>query len=154
MDEVSNGAISEWVGPLRLACRSMARVGLVASSVLISGAWAQDLYSKETPGEDHKPADDPYCLNMDYQLVPEFIRLLHEKLSKRTYIPFRQKYGQGYLVIGMQAPFFDGDTITLMKAACRREDWSDDLGCFASVFIGFRSQRKLVFYEWRIGTQH
>jgi len=118
-----------------------------------SDDWAQDLYSDATPEEDHKPmGPGPFC-GMDAQHAERFAALLKKKLSKKSYASPYQKHGPGILLVGMQSPWFDGDTCDLMRDACRKTDWSTDLGYFSHVYISFRSLNRQIFEEWKWDAQ-
>jgi hypothetical protein len=90
---------------------------------------------------------------MDKQTAARFAALLKKKLSKQSYAAAHIQHGPGMLLVGMQSPWFDGETCEMMREACRKTDWSTDRGYFSHVFIAFRSMNKQDFEEWRWGAQ-
>jgi hypothetical protein len=117
-----------------------------------SDRWAQDLCSYATPGEKHKPMGPGPYVGMDKQISKRFALLLKKKLSKESYAKTHAKYGPGMLLVGIQSPWFDGQTCEMMREACRRMDWSTDRGYFSHVFISFSSLNVQTFqrWEWRV----
>jgi hypothetical protein len=118
-----------------------------------SEEWGQDLYSNATPGETHRPMGPGPFMNMDAESAKRFVRVLKKKLSKESYAKAREKYGPGILLVGMQSPWFDGETCDLMREECQTTDWSTDRGYFSHVFISFRSLNEQAFKEWKWDAQ-
>lgn len=112
-----------------------------------NSAYAQDRFSSETPDEKHKPVDPGPYHSMDQDFVPNFVSVLKKKLEKKSYVPWRDKYGPGYLIVPIKYPWFDRETVRLMKEA-----WTDclvdDIGCFRSIRIAFSSLNKIRFLRW------
>ena len=109
-----------------------------------SGEWAKDLYSYATPGESHKPMRSgsyegikPYT-GMDEQIASRFATLLKKKLSKQSYTASYEKYGPGILLVGIQSPWFDEQTCDMVRAECRKTNWSTCQCYFSHVFIYFK----------------
>lgn len=113
-----------------------------------SDQWAQDRYSATTPGEPHKPMGPGPYVGMDEQTAERFAELLKKKLSKESYATPYEKYGPGMLLVGMQSPWFNGNTCEIMHHACLKADWSGDRGYFSHIFISFRSLNQQTFEEW------
>ncbi len=113
-----------------------------------SDEFAKDLYSYATPGEDHQPMPSGPHFQMDSQFTYRFISVLKKKLGKKSYLPFKEKFGPGQLIICIQHSWFDAGTVEEMKELCKSEDWSDDLGCFDKILISFSSMNKRVFKLW------
>lgn len=114
-----------------------------------SDDWAQDQYSDATPEEEHKPMGPGPFVGMDAQHAKSFADLLKKKLSKDSYAKPCREHGPGILLVGMQSPWFDGETCEMMKEACRNTDWSTDRGYFSHVFISFRFMNQQEFEEWK-----
>jgi hypothetical protein len=73
---------------------------------------------------------------MDISFAKSFVSVIKKKLEKKSYVPWLEQYGPGYLVIPIKHPWFDGQTVRLMKkasAGC----CVNDIGCFRSVHIAF-----------------
>ena len=118
-----------------------------------SPEWAEDLYCHATPGENHKPMGPGPYAGMDQQTGARFTALLKKKLSKQSYANAYAEYGPGMLLMGMQSPWFDGNTCEMMEEICRETDWSTDRGYFSHVFISFRSMNRQEFEEWKWDAQ-
>jgi len=68
-------------------------------SAFWTGEYARDLYSYATPGEQHKPIGRGPFVEMDDAFAASFLSVVKKKLEKRSYIPWRDRYGPGYLVV-------------------------------------------------------
>ncbi|MDP1925414.1 MAG: hypothetical protein Q8K57_11605 [Thiobacillus sp.] len=117
------------------------------STAFWSEAYAKDLYSHATPGETHKPIGDGPFQDMDNIFAANFVSVVKKKLEKKSYIPWRDKHGPGYLVIPIKHPWFDGQTV-----ACMKDVWAasviNDLACFRGVYIAFLSSNAIKFSRW------
>jgi hypothetical protein len=101
-------------------------------------AFAQDICSYATEGEGHKPAPDgAVSVNPTSVFVRKFITLLAQKLSKSSYVDYRDTYGPGYLIVSIQYPFFSKDVVARLGCA-----WDElqvvDRGCFRSIYFAYR----------------
>ena len=112
--------------------------------------WARHVLSKVTPGETHKPIRPGPHKNMDRQFARSFVDVLSRKLAKRSYVPFRDCYGPGYLVVCEQHPFFDASTIDEMRETWKRDRPTADLGCFRAIYIAHRAGNGRGFLRWRV----
>lgn len=122
---------------------------LEVTDTFFSDEFARDLYSYATPGEEHVPMASGPFENMDDKTALRFVNIIKKKLCKSSYETVFAKYGQGYLLVGMQSIWFDGKTCELMAKHCRNEDWSSNKGYFSKIFISFRSLNRQVFEEWK-----
>lgn len=113
--------------------------------------YARDLYSYATLGETYKPVGRGPYQDMDDQFARNFVKVLHRKLTNKSYKPFFDQYGRGYLVLCMQHIWFDGNTIQVMK-----EYWDktkkQDLGYFKEAYITFSSLNHRYFRRWQLST--
>lgn len=119
------------------------------STAFLSDAHAKDLYSYATPGERHKPVGSGSFLGMDEEFAKSFVSIVKKKLEKQSYVPCREEHGPGYLVIPIQNPFFNGQTVAAMKDAWKNCD-IDDRRCFRSIYIAFPSGGVIRFSRWPI----
>jgi hypothetical protein len=119
------------------------------STVFLSDAHAKDLYSYATPGEVHKPVGPGPFPDMDKYFAQSFVSVIKNKLEKKSYVPCRTEHGPGYLVIPIQNPLFDGQTVAAMKDAWINCD-INDLSCFRSIYIAFPSGNEIKFSRWPI----
>ena len=113
-------------------------------------AFAKDLNSYATPGETHVSIGSGPFINMDEEFTSKFVAAVKSKLEKKGYVPLKDRYGPGYLVVSIQYPFFDSDTMQVV-----REKWDqttvNDLGCFRSVYVTFRVYEGYRVVRWRVG---
>lgn len=111
--------------------------------------YARDLYSHATPDEKHIPVSPGPYHDMDQRFVQSFVSVVAKKLKKKSYVPWRDQYGGGYLVVPIEYPWFDGRTRILLKAA-----WKNcsihNLRCFRSVYIAFPSLNTIRISRWSI----
>jgi len=88
-------------------------------------------------------------MNMDEEFASKFVTAVKSKLEKKGYIPFRDKYGPGYLVVSIHYPFLGSDSMELAE-----EKWAqsmiNDLGCFRSVYVTFRMLKGYKVVRWKI----
>ncbi len=101
-------------------------------------AFAQDICSYATEGEAHKPIPDGVVsVNPTSVFVRKIITVLAKKLSKSSYVGYRDKYGPGYLIVSIQFPFFCKEVV-----ACLGRAWDElqvvDRGCFRSIYFSYR----------------
>lgn len=105
-----------------------------------SDEFARDEYSYATPGEKHKPIGNGPFAGPDAKFAGRFVEVVRKKLEKRSYIPSRDAFGPGYLVVPIMYPLFNTHSIRFMKEA-----WSqtkiEDLGCFRSVYMSLQMGR-------------
>jgi hypothetical protein len=117
------------------------------STAFWSVGFAKDCYSAATPGEDHKPVGSGPYLSADANFAKNFVSVVKKKLEKTSYVPSRDQYGAGYLVVPIQYPLLSRETVRQMK-----DEWMGcsvaDLGCFRRIYIGFSSLNKPRFYRW------
>lgn len=115
-----------------------------------SDEYAQDLTSFATPGEVHKPIRPGVYGSMDSTFARRFVKALAGKLRKRSYLPCFKQYGPGYLIISIQFPWFNADTIgEVKKLWLSGRPWPDQ-GYFKEVYIAFPSMNKRAFRQWHV----
>ena len=113
-------------------------------------AYAEDLYSSVTPDEKHKPLGPGPFTGMEKMFAHRFVQALANKLKKRTYLPFLEQYGRGYLIIPMHHLWFDASTVREMKNLWRQQQPVEDLGCFKEVYITFSSLNRPAYRRWLV----
>jgi len=107
-------------------------------------AYAKDLYSYATPGEAHKPVGQWPFQDMDNTFAANFVSVVKKKLEKKSYVPWRDQHGPGYLVIPINHPWFDERTVMCMKDALAAST-INDIGCFRSIYVAFPSSNTIKF---------
>src|SRR6266850_1682753 len=84
------------------------------ADVFHSDDWAHDVFSYATLGEIHHDTSGQVKVDVDDKLASRFIQVLKSKLTKKTYEPFRDEIGPGYLVIFLHHPWLDDRCFQLM----------------------------------------
>ncbi len=112
-------------------------------------AFAKDLNSFATPGEAHVSIGNGPFIDMDDEFASKFVTAVKSKLEKKGYVPFRQRYGPGYLLVSIHHPFLGKDSMELVK-----QKWVkimvNDLGCFRSVYVTFRVFNGYRVVRWKV----
>jgi len=119
------------------------------TDAFFSNSYARDLYSYATPGEEHKPIEPGPYYYPDASFVFRFVDVLSSKLKKQSYLPYLEKYGAGFLIVPIQYPLFDGQTINIMKKRWLSMQPVENLGCFKEVYITFSSLNRPTFLRWK-----
>jgi hypothetical protein len=112
-------------------------------------AYARDLNSYATPGEAHVSVGNGPFMSMDEEFASKFVAAVKSKLEKKGYVPFRDKYGPGCLVVPILYPFLAADTFESIQREWKRRT-VNDLGCFRSVYVTFPSQNKYGVMRWTV----
>lgn len=103
--------------------------------------------------ESHIPHDtDTPVMNPEINIASVLLDLMKDKLSKSSYIPYKKKYGKGYLVISERDPYFDRQTIEAIDLITENSLIPNDKRCFKGVFLAIRNQNGLAFGEIRYYT--
>lgn len=105
-----------------------------------SDAFAQDEYSYATPDEKHRAIECGPFLEPDARFADRFVDVVRKKLEKKSYLPSREAYGPGYLLVPLMYPLFSRHSLEYMKKAWSRIQ-VEDLGCFRSVYMSVQMGR-------------
>ncbi|HCY64631.1 MAG TPA: hypothetical protein DHV59_17780 [Oxalobacteraceae bacterium] len=117
------------------------------TDAFFSSEWAMDL-SSYTSIKGHKPMKPGLYVDMDKQLAGNFCNLLEQKVDKKSYKPFVQQYGPGILVVGLESPWLDSDTIDAIDEEWLARGNPDISGTFAHVYLRFRSGSGNHAFSW------
>jgi hypothetical protein len=109
-----------------------------------NSAFAKDLYSHATEGEEHKPIGDGLFMNVTPEFAKNFVTAVQSKLEKTAYEKFRDEYGPGYLLVSIQFPFFGKNAFDFIDREWRAHE-IQDCGCFRSIYLAYR-----VFNGYRV----
>lgn len=115
-----------------------------------SADWAHDQFSHATEGEDDfdmKPEHGVY-MDMDKQAALIFVNEAKKKLNKSSYGDVSEEYGPGILVIIVDSPWFNDQTVAEMESAWSEDEVGDGAGYFDTMFIGWRTQNGFDFQKW------
>jgi hypothetical protein len=118
------------------------------TSAFMNRSFAEDAWSFATPGEQHRPRPNEVILGPDAQFAANFVATVKKKLEKKSYEPFRDQYGPGYLVVSIQYPLYGRDTLRFMRRAWELTTFSD-LGCFRSIYLIVRMFNGYQVTLWR-----
>jgi len=118
----------------------------------LNNEFARDINSSVTEGETHHSISGTLIVGPDAQFCQNFTASVRAKLEKKTYEKFRDQYGPGYLVVSIQNPFFDDETLSMIN-----QYWSSlqvaDLGCFRSVYLTYRVTHGYRIRRWTPPTK-
>jgi hypothetical protein len=135
------------------AIEAVIQSGSTVRWVEVVTAWwnkaeARDAFSFATPGETHVPGNTGLLVDMTAQFSSSFAEAVQNKLSKESYLPIKEKYGQGYLAVSVQFPFFDSNSFPNMQAAWEARSYRD-LECFRSIYLVYRAYQGYHVRHWR-----
>jgi hypothetical protein len=112
-----------------------------------SKEFAIDLNSYATEDEEHKPIGN-VSVSPDAKFSANFAAVVKKKLEKTSYVTFSDKYGQGYLVVSIQYPFFSKRTHRQMHKALSALSINDQLH-FRSIYLAYRVSDGYNVILWR-----
>ena len=110
--------------------------------------WAQDLTSYAATDKAHQPMEHGLFTNMDAMFAICFCDLVLKKASKPSYAPFVQRYGPGILMVGLESPWLNPNTLDAMCAEWAKRGSPDISTTFAHVYIGYRSNGANYATRW------
>lgn len=114
---------------------------LEITDAFFSREWARDVssYAAAEKPADHIPMRRSEHIGMDEQLATTVCELILQKAAKPSYAPFVAAHGPGILVVGLESPWLDDETIVEISrkwAALGKPDISDT---FSHVYLGYRN---------------
>lgn len=111
--------------------------------------WAEDLTSYAASDKVHRPMRKGVHMDMDNQVADGFAKVILEKFNNKSYKPVVNQFGPGILVVGIESPWLDEETVRAIN-----EKWAElgnpDLSpVFRWVYFGFRSggENKAVLWK-------
>jgi hypothetical protein len=119
------------------------------TDVFWTDGWARHLLSTVTSNETPKPLEPGPFVDMDNVFAQRFVHIVSNKLAKRGYLPYRNRYGPGYLVACVQSPFFNGDTLEDMNRHWAERPATVDNGCFRDIYVSYYTREGRAFLKWR-----
>lgn len=137
--------VIEEPNPPEAIIRSGKRVSWVeVVTAFWSEEFAKDVWTYATPSETHAPMSGPVHVGPDAAFSARFVQAVHSKLQKATYQPAFQKYGPGYLVVAIQYPLYNRQTMRFMREAWAASQ-AQDRGYFRAIYLTYR-----VFQGYRV----
>ena len=107
------------------------------TDAFFSGDWARDL-TTHAADVAHRPMEQRGYFEPDAQLADAFCRCVLDKAGKATYAGCIAQYGPGILVVGLESPWLDEDTIREINEAWAALGSPDISATFAHVYLGYR----------------
>lgn len=136
--------VSEWADPPDAIIKNGNETSWVEHTDLFpSEEVARSIMTYLTHGETHITHSNAPILEPDRTTAEAFMCLLKQKLSKQSYSDAYDQYGQGYLVISEQDPFFQNDTINEIHQTLNEEHIIEDKGYFRNVYLAERRSTEL-----------
>lgn len=120
---------------------------LELTAAFFSQEWAKDLSSYGTR-KGHTPMGAGLYMDMDRQFAGNFCDLLQQKAGKPSYRKFVEQYGPGILVVSLESPWLDDETLDAMKEEWGERGRPDISGTFAFVYLRQRSQGTDIVRPW------
>lgn len=129
---LSDGSITTW---------------MELTDAYFSEAWARDLSSFSSI-KGHEPMGRGMYIDMDNQLAENFCDLLIKKAKKNSYQAVVQQHGPGILVVGLESPWLDDETINAIDEEWLRRESPDISATFAHVYLRNRNANGNQAFAW------
>jgi hypothetical protein len=107
------------------------------TDAFFSGEWARDL-TTHAANVRHMPMEQRGYFEPDAQLAGAFCRCVIDKAGKTTYASCIAHYGPGILVVGLESPWLDEETIHEINRAWAELGSPDISSTFRYVYLGYR----------------
>lgn len=107
------------------------------TDAFFSGEWARDL-TTHAAAVAHRPMKQRGYFDPDAQLASAFCNCVIEKAGKTTYSNCVAQYGPGILVVGLESPWLDEETIHEINRAWAELGNPDISSTFGHVYLGYR----------------
>ncbi len=118
------------------------------TDAFFSRAWARDLSSYGSM-KGHKPMATGGYIGMDRQFAENFCDLVQQKASKQSYAPVVANHGPGILVVGLESPWLDDDTMYEVAEEWTARESPDISETFAFVYVRHRAANGGIVLPWR-----
>lgn len=117
------------------------------TDAFFSADWARDLNSKAAD-EPHQPMAKGVYVDMDARFANVFCDRLITKAAKSSYKSWLEQYGPGIIVVGLESPWLDDETLNAID-----EQWTalgnpDVSSTFAHVYLGYRNGNGNKALKW------
>lgn len=100
--------------------------------------WAEDLTSYAASDNNHRPMLKGPHMDMDNQVGEVFAKVVIEKFNNKSYQSAVDQYGPGILVVGIESPWLDDETVHAINEHWAECDSPDLSSVFRWVYLGFR----------------
>ncbi|MFZ3119521.1 MAG: hypothetical protein WA159_14530 [Variovorax sp.] len=120
---------------------------LELTDAFFSPEWARDL-SSYAASEKHIPMRSGPYMDMDALLAAKVCELICRKAAKSSYKPFISKYGPGILVVGLESPWLDDETLCEITRKWAGLGNPNISGTFSQVYLGYRDREGNKVMAW------
>lgn len=110
--------------------------------------WAEDITSYAASDKVHRPMRKGPHRDMDNCLADVFADVVNAKINNNSYRPFIEKYGPGILVVGLESPWLDEETLQAIDRKWSEVGSPDLLSIFKWFYLGFRVDGKNIAIPW------
>jgi hypothetical protein len=124
------------------------RIWLEHTDVFYPG-WAEDLTSFAASDKIHRPMRKGFHIDMDNQVAEVFVKLVIEKFNNNSYKPAVNQYGPGLLIVGIESPWLDDETVQAINEHWAEIGSPDLSSVFRWIYLGFRlgGENKAILWK-------
>lgn len=117
------------------------------TDAFFSAERARDLSSYGSI-KGHKPMRRGGFMDMDKQFAANFCDLVQQKAGKQSYAPIVANYGTGILVVDLESPWLDGETMDEVSSEWNARGSPNISATFAHVYTRHRTERGNIVLPW------
>lgn len=110
--------------------------------------WAEDLTSYAASDKKHRPMRKGPHMDMDNHVANAFVDVVLKKFNNESYKPIVEQLGPGILVVGIESPWLDEETLQAINSKWAELDNLDLSSVFLSIYLGFRDNGKNKAIPW------
>lgn len=111
--------------------------------------WAEALTSYAATDKVHRPLRRGLHMDMDNQVAEVFAKVVLEKFNNRSYKPAVNQYGPGILVVGIESPWLDGESLQAIDEKWAELGSPDLSSVFRWIYLGFRLDNENNAILWK-----
>ena len=111
--------------------------------------WAEDLTSFAATDKEHKPMQKGLHMDMDNIVANTFVDVVFKKINKASYKPLVEEFGAGILVVGIESPWFDNETIQAINNKWNEAGTNELSTIFKWVYLGYRTNGENRAMLWK-----
>jgi len=110
--------------------------------------WAEDVTSYAASDKPHKPMARGLHSDMDEQLADAFSKIVLKKFNNKEYKPVIDQFGPGILVVGLESPWLDEETLRVINQKWAVLGNPDLSSVFQWIYFGYRSDGRNQAKLW------
>ena len=100
--------------------------------------WAKALTSSVASDKDNEPMQKGLHVDMDNTFADVFFEVVMKKLKSKSYDTVIEKYGTGILVVGLETPWLDDETINAINEKWLANGSPGISNIFNCIYLGNR----------------